>query len=339
MRFIRKLPDAEELQQAYCLTTEEKKSRKKYIDSIQSVISGADKRKLLIIGPCSADREDAVLDYVTRLSEVQTVVKDALLIVPRIYTGKPRTTGVGYKGMLHSPDADKKEDLWQGIVSIRKLYLNIIRETGMYPADEMLYPEETYYMHDLLSYMAVGARSVEDQGHRMAASDREIPVGMKNPMGGSKVALVNSVKAAQASHRMMYRGWEVETEGNPYAHCILRGFTNKSGRDYSNYHYEDLRELHDLCVFNNVNNPSVIVDCNHANSSKEYDEQPRIAKEVLNSCKINEGINIFVKGLMIESYLEDGCQKPGGGVYGRSITDPCLGWNKTKQLLLDLANY
>lgn len=340
MKFKRKLPDVEELQQIYALTDDRIKEKKEFIASLQSILSGAKNRKLLLIGPCSADREDAVLEYAYRLAGIADRVKGKLCIVPRIYTSKPRTKGAGYKGMLHNPDASAvEEDLLEGIAATRKMHLRVIKETGFFPADEMLYPEEIYYIYDLLSYMAVGARSVEDQGHRMTASDNVIPVGMKNPMGGSKIALVNSVIAAQTPHRMIYRGWEVETEGNPFAHCILRGFTNKTGKNYSNYHYEDLRELHDICLSNNVLMPGVIIDCNHANSNKEYDEQPRIVKEVLNSCKANRTIHKFVKGFMVESYLVDGCQKLGNGIYGKSITDPCLGWEKTERLILEMAEY
>lgn len=339
MRFIKKLPDVEELQKNLCLSDVQRKKRKEFIKKIQDILEGKDKKKLIIIGPCSADREDAVLDYTYKLAGLSERVGSVFLIVPRIYTSKPRTTGVGYKGMLHNPEADLSEDLLQGIYAARKLHLRVISETGFFSADEMLYPEEIYYLSDLLAYMAVGARSVEDQGHRMAASDGEIPVGLKNPTGGSKIALVNSVIAAQVSHRMIYRGWDVETSGNLYAHCILRGFTNKSGRNFANYHYEDLRELHDICSLHNVMNPGVIVDCNHANSNKEYDEQIRIAKEVFGYCRTSEALDKFVKGLMIESYLEDGCQMVGNGIYGKSITDPCLGWDKTERLIEELAKF
>ena len=337
MNFVRKLPDVEALQEEYSLTDRQKEERNNFINEIKAILSGTDNRKIIIVGPCSADREDAVLEYVTKLAVISDEVKERLLLIPRIYTSKPRTNGTGYKGMLHNPMAGMNEDLLGGITSTRRLHLNVINESGMYAADEMLYPEEIYYIADLLAYMAVGARSVEDQGHRMVASDDNIPVGMKNPMGGSKLSLVNSVIAAQAAHSMIYRGWEITTEGNPYAHCILRGFTNKSGRNYSNYHYEDLRELYDMCIKNNLSNPGVIVDCNHANSNKEYDEQPRIAREVFGSCRANKSINAFVKGLMIESYLEDGCQKVGNGIYGKSITDPCLGLEKTRSLIYELA--
>ena len=337
MKYIKKLPDVEELHKEYSLSEIECKNRLSAVKSIQDILTGYDKRKLVIVGPCSADREDSVMEYITRLAGLAEKVSDKLFIVPRVYTGKPRTTGEGYKGMLHNPYGDNDEDLLEGIIAARCLHLRVIRETGLYSADEMLYPDELYYMSDLLAYLAVGARSVEDQGHRMMASDDAIPVGLKNPTGGSKIALMNSVKAAQSPHRLIYRGWEVETDGNPYAHAILRGFTNKSGKNYPNYHYEDLVELHDMCCVNNINNASVIVDCNHANSNKKYDEQPRIAKEVFGFCRLNDSLNEFVKGLMIESYIEDGCQIVGQGVYGKSITDSCLGWNKTYALLCELA--
>lgn len=337
MKIIRKLPDVDELQYEYSLTRQQINSRTEFICNIQNILAGKDSRKIIIVGPCSADKADAVIDYSCRLAQLADNVKDKFFIVPRIYTSKPRTTGIGYKGMLHNPMGGTQEDLLNGIIATRRLHLSVISYTGLYTADEMLYPEEIYYISDLVAYMAVGARSVEDQGHRMVASDNQVPVGMKNPTGGSKLGMVNSVMAAQASHRMMYRGWEVETEGNPYAHCILRGFTNTNGKNYANYHYEDIRELYDLCVQYRINNPGVIIDCNHANSNKEYDEQPRIARETTGYCQENKTINSFVKGLMIESYIEDGCQQVGNGVYGKSITDPCLGWDKTERLIKELA--
>ncbi len=336
MRYIKELPRLEEMPKDYSLSEEEKRQRTSRIREIQKILSGEDGRKILIIGPCSADREDSVLDYVIRLKRLEEKIADKFLIIPRIYTSKPRTTGEGYKGLLHNPDADEQEDLLRGLYATRKLHLRVIRESGLFSADEMLYPEEMYYISDLLCYMAVGARSVEDQGHRMLASDGELPVGLKNPTGGSKISLVNSGKTAQKGHRLIYRGWEAETSGNPYAHAILRGFINKSGRNYQNYHYEDIVELHDMMYTHNISNSSVIIDCNHSNSDKKYEEQVRIAKEVYGFYRENEEVRAFVKGLMIESYIEDGCQMPGQGVYGRSITDPCLGWKKTEKLLYDL---
>ena len=337
MRYIRELPDASFIREEFSLTEEQKNNRNSYIALVKNIISGKDKRKLLIVGPCSSDREDAVTDYAVRLAALSEKVKDKFIIVPRIYTSKPRTTGEGYKGILHNPDGDSREDILSGVVAARKLHIKVISETGLYSADEMLYPEEMFYLSDLLCYMAVGARSVEDQGHRMVASDDIIPVGMKNPTGGSKIALVNSLKAAQTPHTLMYRGWEVSTNGNEYAHAILRGYTNMSGKSYPNYHYEDLCEMYDLCQEENVKNASVIVDCNHANSNKKYDQQIRIAKEVQGFYLSDKTLKRFVKGFMIESYIEDGSQLPGGGVYGRSITDPCLGWEKTERLIKELA--
>ena len=339
MKYIRELPSVDELCKRYPLTADESKNRTIFINKIKNILSGKDNRKLIIVGPCSADRKDAVLEYTCRLRELSDKVCDKLFIVPRVYTGKPRTSGAGYKGMIHSPDASSKENLMEGVIAARDMHISVIRETGLYPADEMLYTEEICYLYDVIGYLAVGARSVEDQAHRMLASDDIIPVGLKNPTGGSKIALINSIKATQISHRMMYRGWEVETNGNQYGHAILRGFTNKSGKNHSNYHYEDLVELHDMCVKNNISNPGVIVDCNHANSDKKYYEEPRIAHEVMGYCKYNQSINHFVKGLMIESYLEDGAQIIGQGIYGKSITDPCLGWTKTEKLILEIAEY
>ena len=336
MHFIKELPNAEKLQKDIPLTEQEQKGREKKIHEIQAVLSGIDKRKILIIGPCAADREDAVIEYVSRLAELEKNIRDRILLIPRIYTSKPRTTGEGYKGIIHNPYGDDYEDLIQGIVATRKLHIRAVRETGLYAADEMLYPEGIYYISDLLCYMAVGARSVEDQGHRMVASDKHIPVGLKNPVGGSKITLVNSIRAAQMAHRLIYRGWETETEGNCFAHGILRGYTDKGGKNHPNYHYEDIIEFHDLCYRNNISNMGVIIDCNHANSNKQYDEQMRIAKEVFGYCRENTALNSFIKGLMIESYLEDGSQIPGQGCYGKSITDPCLGWEKTEQLVMKL---
>ncbi|MBP3295691.1 MAG: 3-deoxy-7-phosphoheptulonate synthase [Lachnospiraceae bacterium] len=336
MLYIKELPKREKLSKDYSLTEAEEQSRASRIREIQKVLSGEDDRKILIIGPCSADRQDSVLDYVIRLKGIEKRISDKFIVIPRIYTSKPRTTGEGYKGILHNPDADEQEDLLRGLYASRMLHLSVIRETGLFAADEMLYPEEMYYISDLLCYMAVGARSVEDQGHRMLASDDSLPVGLKNPTGGSKISLLQSVRAAQKGHRMIYRGWEVETLGNPYAHAILRGFINKSGRNYQNYHYEDIVELHDMMYTNNLSNVSVIIDCNHSNSDKKYEEQVRIAKEVFGFFRENEDVRSFVKGLMIESYIEDGSQIPGQGIYGKSITDPCLGWKKTEKLLYEL---
>ena len=337
MQFVRRLPEAAEIREEYALTQRQRMEREKRIGEVRRILAGEDERKLLIIGPCSADREDAVLSYVDKLAGLAEKLKNSFLIIPRIYTSKPRTTGLGYKGMLHNPLGNGDEDILTGLLSARKLHIRVVKETGLYSADEMLYPEEIYYLADVLAYLAVGARSVEDQGHRMVASDNAVPVGMKNPTGGSKIALVNSIKAAQFSHSLIYRGWEVKTEGNPYAHAILRGFTNKNGKSYPNYHYEDLCELYDLCYKENLKNPGVIIDCNHANSGKKSDQQMRIAREVLGYCREDASMDRFIKGLMIESYLEDGCQLPGGGVFGKSITDPCLSWEKTEGLLVGLS--
>ncbi len=337
MKYIKKLPEIKELYNDLSLSDNEKEKREYRINEIRNILSGEDSRKLLIIGPCSADREDAVLEYVYRLARIAEELRELFVVIPRIYTSKPRTNGEGYKGMLHNPYGNNDEDLWKGIISARKLHLNVVKECGLYPADEMLYPDEIYYMSDILCYLAVGARSVEDQGHRMLASDDEIPVGLKNPTGGSKIALINSIKATQTPHRLLYRGWEVQTSGNSYSHAILRGFTNKSGQNHPNYHYEDVVELHDMCLKEQIKNPGVIIDCNHANSNKKFDEQPRIAREVIRMCKENRFVNTFMKGLMIESYLEDGSQIVGNGVYGKSITDPCLGWDKTERLLREIA--
>jgi len=293
---------------------------------------------LLIIGPCSADREDAVLDYVCRLAKVQEQVKDKLIIIPRIYTNKPRTTGEGYKGMVHQPDPEKKEDMLEGLISIRHLHTKAVEMTGLTCADEMLYPENHRYLSDILSYVAIGARSVENQQHRLTASGLDIPVGMKNPTGGDLSVMMNSIVAAQASHTFLYRGWEVCSKGNPLSHAILRGYVDTNGRSLPNYHYEDLITLYELYNKKNLVNRSVIVDANHANSGKKYMEQIRICNEVLHSCRHSNEIRSLVKGFMIESYIEDGAQKIGEGVYGKSITDPCLGWEKSEKLIYQIAD-
>ena len=308
---------------------------------LKDIFEGKSDKFLLVIGPCSADREDAVLDYCKRLRKIQDeeLVKEEIFIVPRIYTNKPRTIGVGYKGMLHQPDPDADPDMYKGIVAIRKMHMEVLKETGFSCADEMLYPDNHRYLSDLLSYVAVGARSVEDQFHRLTASGIEIPVGMKNPTSGDIHVMLNSIYAAQQSHTFIYRGWETTSTGNPLSHAILRGFVDSDGKSHPNYHYEDLANLASLyeTSSNHLVNPAVIVDTNHSNSNKQYEEQIRIAKEVLHSASHNESINKIVKGLMIESYIEDGCQKITEHVYGKSITDPCLGWEKTEKLIREIA--
>lgn len=338
MNFNRKLPIPKEIKELYPITEKVAEIKAQKDKEIRDIFEGKDNRLLLIIGPCSADKEEPVLDYIGRLVGVQEQVKDKIFIIPRIYTGKPRTTGEGYKGMLHQPDPMKKEDMLEGLIRVRELHSRAIKETGFVCADEMLYPENYRYLSDLLSYVAVGARSVEDQQHRLVASGMDIPCGMKNPTGGDYSVMLNSITAAQNSHIFLYRGWEVETSGNPYAHAILRGFVNKHGQAIPNYHYEDLKLLLEMYNAKNLVNRSVIVDCNHSNSNKHYLEQIRIAKEVLFSKRHDNDLNGFIKGLMIESYIEDGAQKAEEGVYGKSITDPCLGWEKTEKLILDLAD-
>lgn len=338
MTFKRKLPIPKLIKELYPLTEEVARTKAERDEQIKAIFRGEDKRFILIIGPCSADREDAVLDYTSRLAKVQEKVKDKVFIIPRIYTGKPRTTGEGYKGMLHQPDPTHTENMLDGIVAVRRLHTRAIAETGLVCADEMLYPENYRYLSDLLSYNAIGARSVENQQHRLTASGIDTPVGMKNPTAGDYSVMLNSITAAQSPHMFVYRGWEVTTDGNPYAHAILRGFTNKHGESMPNYHYEDLNLVYELYQAKNLKNQSVIVDCNHANSGKKYLEQIRIAKEVIYSKNHSDSLNGFVKGLMIESYIEDGSQKVEDGVYGRSITDPCLGWEKSERLILDIAD-
>ena len=338
MEFKRKLPTPKEVKEMYPVSDEIMKVKQANDKEIQSVFTGESDKLVLVIGPCSADREDAVLDYISRLRKVQEQVKDKIVIVPRIYTNKPRTTGDGYKGMLHQPNPNESPDMLKGLIAIRKLHMKAACETGFTCADEMLYPENHRYLSDLLSYVAVGARSAEDQQHRLTASGLDIPVGMKNPTGGDISVMMNSITAGQHSHTFIYRGWEVESKGNPLTHAILRGYVDKYGRSFANYHYEDLMNLCEAYAKTNLVNPGVIVDANHANSGKKWAEQPRICKDIIESTKISGDVKKLVKGLMIESYIEDGCQKAEEGIYGKSITDPCLGWEKTERLILDLAD-
>ena len=338
MNFIRKLPIPMDVKAMYPATEEMAKIKAERDEEIKKIFTGESDKFLLVIGPCSADREDAVLDYISRLRTVQDKVADKILIIPRIYTNKPRTTGDGYKGMLHQPVPTENPDMLKGVVAIRKLHMRALSETGFSCADEMLYPENHRYLSDLISYVAVGARSVENQQHRLTASGLAIPVGMKNPTGGDLSVMMNSITAAQHSHTFIYRGWEVVSEGNPLAHAILRGYVNKHGQSLPNYHYEDLIHLYELYEASGLANPSVIVDTNHANSGKKYLEQIRISKEILHSRRYSPDVKKLVKGLMIESYIEDGCQKiDENDIYGKSITDPCLGWEKTERLILDMA--
>ena len=338
MIFERKLAIPMEVKEMYPLTGDMAKIVDRRATELKNILSGKDDRIVLIIGPCSADNEDSVIDYISRLAEVQEKIKDKIFIVPRIYTNKPRTTGEGYKGMLHQPNPNEKPDMFKGIVSIRELHMRALRETGFNCADEMLYPENTKYLDDILAYVAIGARSVENQQHRLTASGLEMPVGMKNPTAGDISVMMNAITAAQHKHTFIYRGWEVHSEGNPYAHAILRGYVNKFGQSMPNYHYEDLMHLAEAYSIKPLLNPACIVDTNHANSGKNPLEQIRIAKEVLHSRRYNPDIQKLVKGFMIESYIEDGAQKIGEGIYGKSITDPCLGWDKTERLLLDMAD-
>ena len=338
MNFLRKLPIPKEIKEQFPMSDDLVKIKKERDKEIHRIFTGEDNRLALIIGPCSADNEDSVIDYISRLIPVQEKVRDKILIIPRIYTNKPRTTGDGYKGMVHQPNPERGSDMLEGIIAIRRLHTRAIAETGFTCADEMLYPENQRYLSDLLSYVAVGARSVEDQQHRLVASGISCPVGMKNPTSGDISVMLNSITAAQHSHTFIYRGWEVVSTGNPLTHAILRGSVNKHGQSQPNYHYEDLIRLHEMYSACNLQNMGVIVDTNHANSGKKYMEQIRICKEVLHSCRLSEEINTMVKGFMIESYIEDGNQKIGDGVYGKSITDPCLGWEKTEKLIYEIAD-
>ncbi|MBQ7922260.1 MAG: 3-deoxy-7-phosphoheptulonate synthase [Clostridia bacterium] len=337
MIFERKLPIPMDVKKMYPLTAEQQQVVTRREKEIADIFTGASDKFLLIIGPCSADNEDSVLDYISRLAEIQEKVKDKVYIIPRIYTNKPRTTGDGYKGMLHQPDPNEKPDMYKGIVTIRELHIRALKETGFTCADEMLYPENYRYLNDILAYVAIGARSVENQQHRLTASGLSIPVGMKNPTGGDLSVMMNAITAAQHAHTFIYRGWEVHSQGNPLSHAIMRGYVNKQGHSMPNYHFEDLLNLCEIYAASGLANPAAIIDTNHANSGKKYLEQPRIVKEVLYSCRHSADIKKMVKGFMIESYIEDGAQKIGECIYGKSITDPCLGWEKTERLIYDIA--
>lgn len=337
MIFEKKLTIPSEVKEMYPITQEMAKTIENRRAEIKSIFEGKDNRLILIIGPCSADNEKSVIDYISRLIPVQEKVKDKILMIPRIYTNKPRTTGEGYKGMLHQPNPNEKPDLFKGIIATRHIHMKAVEETGFACADEMLYPENYRYLDDLLGYVAVGARSVENQQHRLTASGVDVPVGMKNPTSGDYSVMMNAILAAQNPHTFIYRGYEVHSSGNEFTHAILRGSTNKHGNNVQNYHYEDLIRLCDNYDSKNLKNPAVIIDTNHSNSNKNPFEQPRIIMDVLNSAHHSDRIKKLLKGFMIESYIEDGCQKIGEGVYGKSITDPCLGWTKTEELIYKIA--
>ena len=337
MDFKRKLAIPMEVKEMYPLTGNISRIKEERDAEIQKIFTGKSDKLLLIIGPCSADNEDSVLDYMERLAGVQEKVKDKILIVPRVYTNKPRTTGDGYKGLLHQPNPEERPDMFKGIIAIRKLHMEVAARTGFTCADEMLYPENHKYLDDLLAYVAVGARSVEDQQHRLTASGIEVPAGMKNPTSGDIRIMMNSIHAAQSSHTFVYRGWEATSQGNP--HAILRGYTNSKGEHHPNYHYEDIIRLCDAYDERpELVNPAVIIDTNHENSGKDPFQQPRIIREVLNNCRYSDRIARIVKGFMVESYIEDGRQEIGGGVYGKSITDACLGWEKSERLIYEIAD-
>ena len=336
--FVTEIPSPDVIRERFPLAPELAARKKERDEEIKKIITGESDKLLVVVGPCSADNEEAVVDYVSRLVKVQEKTKDRLVIVPRVYTNKPRTTGDGYKGLLHQPDPRKTSDMLEGVIAIRRLHTNVLANTGLPTADEMLYPDNYRYLSDLLSYVAVGARSVENQEHRLTSSGIDIPVGMKNPTSGDISVMLNSIMAAQHPHTFIYRGWEVDTTGNPLAHAILRGYVNKHGESMPNYHFEELERLYNAYTAKGLQNMALIVDANHANSGKKYQEQPRICKEVLHSCRHSGEIKSMVKGFMVESYLEPGCQKIGDGVYGKSITDPCLGWEETIRLVQDIAD-
>jgi len=338
MHYLRKIMSPEELKENYALPKEHAELKKIKDKEISDVLTGASDKFLVIIGPCSADNEESVCDYINRLAGIQETVSDKIIIIPRIYTNKPRTTGEGYKGIVHQPDPEKSPDISEGIIAMRKMHLRAIAESHLFAADEMLYPENWPYIEDILSYVAVGARSVEDQQHRIVISGFDTPCGMKNPTSGDFSVMLNSCKAGQASHTFLYRGHEVLTDGNPLAHTILRGAVNKHGQNIPNYHYEDLIRLHDMYKEYDLKNPAVIIDTNHSNSNKQYNEQPRIVEEILHSKRISSDLNNLVKGIMVESYIVEGRHNIGQHIYGQSITDPCIGWDTTAKLIYRIAD-
>ena len=338
-QFVSQLPTPKEIREEFPVSEKLAQLKKQRDQEIADVITGKSNKFLVIIGPCSADNEDAVCEYVSRLARLNEEVKDKLILIPRIYTNKPRTTGEGYKGIVSQPDPEKKPDFTAGLIAMRKMHIRAMEESGLTAADEMLYPDNWGYVEDILSYVAIGARSVEDQQHRLTVSGFDVASGMKNPTSGTLSIMLNSVYAAQHSHSFTYRGYEVQTSGNPLAHTVLRGAVNKHGQSIPNYHYEDLIRLLDLYQEHDLINPACVIDANHNNSNKEYKQQIRIVKEVMHSRKLSPDIYKLVKGVMIESYLEEGCQKIGDGVYGKSITDPCLGWEDSKKLVYDIAEY
>ena len=337
IKYISNLPSPEEIISEYPLRNDLKERKKEFDKTVADIFTGKSDKFLAIIGPCSADNEDSVLDYVMRLAKVADEIKDKITVIPRVYTNKPRTNGDGYKGLLHQPNPEKKPNVHEGLIAIRKMHLRVVKETGMFTADEMLYPDNLGYLDDVLSYIAVGARSVENQQHRLTSSGADVPVGMKNPTSGDMSVMLNAIYAAQQSHEFIYRNYEIKTDGNPLAHAILRGAVNKHSQCLPNYHYEDLKLLHDLYLERDIVNPAVIVDANHSNSNKKYKEQVRIVKEVLHSMRYSDEIRNFVKGVMIESYIEEGNQRIEEHIYGKSITDPCLGFEDSKKLLLEMA--
>mgnify|MGYP002508209067 CR=1 FL=1 len=337
MTFQRKLPIPKEVKEEFPLSEKMAQVKAQRDAEIKAVFDRSSDKFILIIGPCSADHREPVLEYISRLRKVAEQVSDKIIMIPRIYTNKPRTTGQGYKGMLHQPNPDEKPDMYKGLLAIRDLHMEALRDFDFSCADEMLYPDNHRYLSDLLAYVAVGARSVENQEHRLTASGLGIPVGMKNPTSGDISVMLNAIAAAQMGHTFIYRGWEVETTGNPMAHAILRGYVNRHGESLPNYHFEDLEHLYEAYRARNLRNMALIVDANHANSRKDPHQQRRICKEVLHSCRQAPHLKGMVKGFMVESYLEPGCQSIGGGIYGKSITDPCIGWDDTQRLVLELA--
>lgn len=336
-KFVRELPTPAVVKEMHPVPPEVAEIKKERDHMIAGVLTGRDDRFLVIIGPCSADREDAVCEYVSRLTAIQEAVRDRVIIIPRIYTNKPRTTGEGYKGIVSQPNPEQAPNMLAGLMAMRKMHIRAIKESGLTAADEMLYCENWSFVDDLLSYVAIGARSVEDQQHRLTASGFDVACGMKNPTSGDFSVMLNSVYAAQHPHHFIYRNQEVDTGGNPLTHVILRGAVSKHGNTVQNYHYEDIMRLFERYSSMNLKNPAVIIDANHSNSNKQYKEQIRIVQEVMHNRILSPDIKNLVKGVMVESYLEEGSQHIGDHVYGQSITDPCLGWEDSEKLIYTIA--
>lgn len=336
MDFLKKLITPDELAMQMPLSKELKAKKQKQDSALKAIFAGESRKFILAIGPCSADRVESVVDYTSRLGKLQQEVAENILIIPRVYTGKPRTVGNGYKGIIHHPYIGSREDMAAGVIAMRNIHLKVIEASGLFPVDELLYPELVQYVADLLGYVVIGARSVENQQHRLVSSGIDVPVGMKNPVSGNIGVMLNAIETAQSPHHFLFNGWEVISRGNEYTHAVLRGYVTDGGKVLENYTYDNLKKIQATYLSRDLENPAFVIDCNHSNSNKQYLKQIDIANDVLDSMEKDESLMSMVKGLMIESYIEDGNQPVNCNVYGKSITDPCLGWEKTEKLILDI---